>query len=111
LPALSWLDLLGAIPTVPGLTWTATIRLARLNRAVRIIKHLQGKDRDEFIDEARQTPAKTTLLTMIITTFVLITVASLLILRLEKGINRSNYPDRTGCFLVGVGNSNNGWIW
>jgi voltage-gated potassium channel len=80
-----WLDLLGAIPSVPGLPWTAIFRLARLNRAIRIIKHLQGKDRDEFIDEVRQTPAKTTLLTMTITAIVLITVASLLILRLERG--------------------------
>jgi len=80
-----WLDLLGAIPSVPGLTWTALFRLARLNRAVRISKHLRGKDRVEFIYEARQAPAKMTLLTMIITAFVLVTAASLLILRLERG--------------------------
>jgi voltage-gated potassium channel len=41
-----WLDLLGTIPAVPGLSWTAIFRLARLNRLARIIQHLQGKDRD-----------------------------------------------------------------
>jgi voltage-gated potassium channel len=80
-----WLDLLGAIPSVPGLPWTALFRLARLNRAVQIVKHLQGKDREKVIDEVRQTPAKTALLTMTITAFMLVTVASLLILRLERG--------------------------
>jgi voltage-gated potassium channel len=80
-----WLDLLGAIPTVPGLTWTVIFRLARLNRGVRIIKHFQGKDRDDVIDDARQTPAKTALLTMTITAIMLVTVASLTILRLEQG--------------------------
>jgi voltage-gated potassium channel len=80
-----WLDLLGAIPSVPGLPWTALFRLARLNRLVRIINHLEGKDRNEFVNEARQNPAKTALLTMTITAIVLVTIASLTILRLERG--------------------------
>jgi voltage-gated potassium channel len=80
-----WLDLLGAIPSVPGLPWTALFRLARLNRLVRIINHLRGKDRKKFVSEARQNPAKTALMTMTITAIVLITTASLTILRLERG--------------------------
>jgi voltage-gated potassium channel len=85
-----WLDLLGAIPSVPGLPWTAFVRLARLNRLVKITKHLQGKDRDEVIRETRQNPAETALLTMGITSFMLITVSSLLILRLERGAPEAN---------------------
>jgi len=80
-----WLDLLGAIPSVPGLPWTALFRLARLNRLVRIINHLRGKDRNSLVNEAFQNPAKTALMTMIITAIVLVTVASLTILRLERG--------------------------
>jgi voltage-gated potassium channel len=52
-----WLDLLGSIPAVPGLRWTALLRLARLNQGIRILKHLQGRDRDEVFEEARKTPA------------------------------------------------------
>jgi voltage-gated potassium channel len=62
-----WLDLLGAIPTMLGLSWTSLFRLARLNRLVWIAKYLQGKERGEVIKETRQTSAKTALLTMIIT--------------------------------------------
>lgn len=80
-----WLDLLGSIPAVPGLRWTALLRLARLNRALPIAKHLQGKDRDEVFEEARKTPARTALLTIILAAIVLITISSLLILPLERG--------------------------
>jgi voltage-gated potassium channel len=61
------------------------LRLARLNRALRIAKHLQGRDRDEVFEEARKTPARTALLTIILAAIVLITISSLLILPLERG--------------------------
>lgn len=85
-----WLDLLGAIPAVPGLPWTALFRLARLNRLVRIIQDLRGKDRDEALANARGTPAGTLLLTTILVAFVLLTAASLLILRFERGAPAAN---------------------
>jgi len=80
-----WLNLLGSIPTMPGFFWTSFLRLARLNQLRQIVKHLKGQDRDEVVKETLQTPAKTALLTMIIAALVLITVASLLILWVEKG--------------------------
>jgi len=80
-----WLDLLGTIPTMLVLPWTSLFRLARLNRLVWIAKYLQGKDRGEMVEETRQTSAKSALLTMIIAAYVLITIASLLILSLERG--------------------------
>ncbi len=85
-----WLDLLGTIPAVPGLPWTALFRLARLNRLVRIIKHLQRKDRDQVIAEARETPTRTVLLTTIILAILLMTIASLTILRFERGTPGAN---------------------
>lgn len=80
-----WLDLLGSIPAVPGFPLTSLFHLARLNQLVRIVKHLRSKDRDEMIEETRQAPAKTALLTIAIAAYALITVASLLILRFESG--------------------------
>ena len=79
-----WLDLLGAIPTMLGLPWTSLFRLARLNRLVGIVNYLQGKGRGAVLKETRQASAQTALLTMLIAAFVLITVASLSILWLER---------------------------
>lgn len=79
-----WLDLLGSIATVPGFYWMSFLRLARLNQLLRIVKHLRGQDRDEVIEESRQKPAQTALLSMIIAAFVLVTVVSLLILWVER---------------------------
>lgn len=80
-----WLDLLGSIPAVPELPWTALFRLARLNRFVRIGRRLRRKDRDEVIGEALDTPARTLLLTVIFSAIAIITAASLFILRIERG--------------------------
>jgi voltage-gated potassium channel len=79
-----WLDLLGSIPAVPGLPLTSLFHLARLNQVVRIVRHLRDKDREEMMEETHQAPAKAALLTITIAAFVLITVASLLVLRLEQ---------------------------
>jgi voltage-gated potassium channel len=80
-----WLDLLGSIPAVPGLPWTALFHLARLSQLVRIVKHLRAQDRDEMIERTRRAPAKAALATVVIAAYALVTVASLLILRLESG--------------------------
>jgi voltage-gated potassium channel len=80
-----WLDLLGTIPAVPGVPWTVLFRLARLNRLVRIVQHLRGKDRDEMIASAREAPARTALLTIVILAILLITFSSIFILRFERG--------------------------
>jgi voltage-gated potassium channel len=85
-----WLDLLGAIPVVPGLPWTAFLRLARLNRLLRIVQHLRGRDRGQVIEETRQAPAKTALLTMVMAAMMLMTAASLFVLRFEQGAPDAN---------------------
>ncbi|HSG18544.1 MAG TPA: ion transporter [Anaerolineae bacterium] len=85
-----WLDLIGSIPAVPGLPWTGLFRLGRLNRLARIINRLLGKDRDDVIADARETPARTAMLTTIILALVLITIASLFILRVERGAPGAN---------------------
>lgn len=80
-----WLDLLGSIPAVPGLPWTALFRLARTNRLIRIVRRLQGKDRNHFMADAREAPARTALLATILTAILLIVIVSLSVLRFERG--------------------------
>ncbi len=85
-----WLDLLGSVPIVPGLPWTALLRLARLNRMVRIVQRLKGEDRGVFMADARKNPARSALLTTIILAFLIVTIASLLVLRIERGAPGAN---------------------
>lgn len=85
-----WLDLLGSIPVVPGLTWTAIFRLARLNRMIGIIRRLRGEERVAVITDARENPARSALLTTIGLAILLATIASLLILRFERGAAGAN---------------------
>ena len=79
------MDLLGAIPAVPGLPWTALFRLARLNRFFRIIQEMRGGEQHESVAKRRGTRAGTVLLSMVLLALVLLTVASLIILRFERG--------------------------
>ena len=80
-----WLDLLGSIPTVPGMVWTSLLRLARISRGVQIYKSFRGKNRHDLIGETRRQPEKTALLSIIIAAVVLITTTSLLVLVFERG--------------------------
>jgi voltage-gated potassium channel len=79
-----WLDLLGSVPAVPAQHWTAILRFARLSRAIRIVNHLRGRDRGEVIKEARKSRAQSALLVTLLVAIVLIAVASLVILQVEK---------------------------
>jgi voltage-gated potassium channel len=80
-----WLDLLGSIPVIPGLRWTVLYRLGRLNRTVQIFRHSRAADRDEGVPRARENPAGAVLMTTILIAIILLTVASLLVLRVERG--------------------------
>lgn len=75
-----WLDLLGAVPIVPSMAWTAVFRLARINRLVRIIRH----DKYDPLPKAQESQARLTLQVVILIAIVLLTVSSLLILRFER---------------------------
>lgn len=97
-----WLDLLGSIPAVPGLSWTVLFRLARLNRLVRISRRLRGEERGEVIANARANPASAALLTTITLAFLLTTVASLLILRFERGAPGANITTGAIAFWLAI---------
>jgi len=79
-----WLDILGAIPAVPGHAWTAVFRLGRLNRMIRIIRRLRGKAYEEADSNAHWGSANTVLLSTILIGIILITVSSMLVLRVER---------------------------
>jgi len=79
-----WMDLLGAIPIVRDMRWVALFRLARLNRFVRIIRHLRGREPEQVLAETRQNPEKAAVFTMLIVAFVMITISSFLILVFEN---------------------------
>ena len=89
-----WLDLLGSVPAVIELPWTAFMRLARLSRLVRIVNRLRGRDRAEVIKEARRSRAQSALLVTLLVAIVLITIASLVVLQVERYAPGANI--RTG---------------
>jgi len=89
-----WLDLLGCVPTIPELPWTAILRFARSSRAIRIVTHLQARERSEIIKEARKNRAQSALLVTLLVAIVLITFASLVVLQVERGV--PDAPIKTG---------------
>ena len=89
-----WLDLLGTVPAVIELPWTAILRFARLSRSIRIVNHLRGRGRGEVIKEARKSRAQSALLATLLVAVVLITVASLVVLLVERSAPGGNI--RTG---------------
>jgi voltage-gated potassium channel len=92
------LDLLGAIPYFPGLRWTVSFRLARLNRLFWIVKHLQGKNRNDLLAETREAPARTVLLTTVLFAVLLITGASLFVLSFEEGATGASITSGASAF-------------
>lgn len=78
-----WLDILGSISAVPGFPVTAVFRLARLNRFIRISQRLRGTDEDDKTP-ARWGDANSVLLTTILIAIILVTLGSMLILRVER---------------------------
>jgi len=94
-----WLDILGAIPAVPGFSWTAVFRLARLSSLRQTNKRLQGKD---HITDMRASPANTVMLTTILIGIILITAASMLVLRVERYAPNANIIDGKTAFWWAV---------
>jgi voltage-gated potassium channel len=81
---MGWLDILGCVPAIPGMPLTALFRFARLARLARVVNDLRSRERGQVLAEAREVPARTVLLSTIAIGIMLVTVASLFVLRLEK---------------------------
>ena len=69
---------------------------------LRIARHLRGKDRQDVLEESRREPGRTALLTITIAALVLVTVASLLILRLEQDAPRAQIQNGADAFWWAV---------
>ena len=79
-----WLDLLGSIPTLGVLQFTALLRLARLSRLARITKLLRGQaGKDLVIDVLANRSQYATFITILLAGMVL-SFASLIVLEVES---------------------------
>jgi len=85
-----WLDLLGSVPAIPGLRWTAILRLARLGRLARIIRFLRAKDSQEIWADFKANRAQSALLITAFTAIIVITIAAVVVLQVETRSEDAN---------------------
>lgn len=79
-----WLDLLGSVPSIPRLPWTAFLRLARMGSLVRIIRSLHGKDPKEIWADIMSNRAKSALMITALVALVVMTVSAMVVLQVES---------------------------
>ncbi len=79
-----WLDLLGSIPALEFIPFTALFRLARLSRLARIGKLLGGKNRTELVKDVLENRGQYATFITILSAGMVLTVASILILQFES---------------------------
>ncbi|MFI5254268.1 MAG: ion transporter [Candidatus Limnocylindrales bacterium] len=85
-----WLDLLGSIPSLGFIPFTALFRLARLSRLGRIVRLLQGQaGKDLVIDVLKNRSQYATFITILLAGMVL-SVASILVLQEESHAPHAN---------------------
>jgi voltage-gated potassium channel len=87
--ARGWLDLLGSIPSIQGLTGnsfqlTGLFRLARLSRLARIARILRGDSRGALIRDVVQNRGQYATFITILSAGLVLTVASVLVLTFES---------------------------
>jgi voltage-gated potassium channel len=79
-----WLDLIGSIPTLGIFRLTGLLRLARLSRLARITRLLRGKNKDAMLRDIIENRSQYTLFITVLLTFLVLTVASVLVLQFES---------------------------
>jgi voltage-gated potassium channel len=80
-----WLDLLGSVPVISlAYKHLGIIRLARLNRLVRIRRSLQDTKRKEFFDDVDQNRSQYTIFITVLIIITVLTTASVLVLQFES---------------------------
>jgi voltage-gated potassium channel len=79
-----WLDLLGSIPSLGFLRFTALFRLARLSRLARIYRLMGGQNRKELIRDVVENRGQYALFITILLAFLVLTVSSVLVLQFES---------------------------
>jgi voltage-gated potassium channel len=79
-----WLDLLGSLPTIPGLEAAGLLRLARLSRLARITRLLRGQNRRTLVADVLRNRAQYAALITVLAAFLVLTSASLVVLNAES---------------------------
>jgi voltage-gated potassium channel len=85
-----WLDLLGSIPSLGILRFTALFRLARLSRLARIYRLIGGQNRKELIRDVIENRGQYALFITILLAFLVLTVSSVLVLQFESRSSDAN---------------------
>lgn len=78
-----WVDLLGSIPSFGLFQFTVLLRLFRLSRLARITRLLRGQKKKELIADIVQNRGQYALFVTLLLIFIVVTVASLLVLQFE----------------------------
>jgi voltage-gated potassium channel len=78
-----WIDLLGSIPSFGLFQFTVLLRLFRLSRLARITRLLRGQKKKELIEDIVQNRGQYALFVTLLLIFIVVTVASLLVLQFE----------------------------
>ena len=78
-----WLDLLGSIPSLQILRFTALLRLARLSRLARISRLLRGKQRKALIEDVIQNRSQYAVFITLFAGMLVLVVSSVLVLEFE----------------------------
>lgn len=78
-----WIDLLGSIPSFGIFQFTVLLRLFRLSRLARISRLLRGQKKKELIEDMVQNRGQYALFVTLLLIYIVVTVASLLVLQFE----------------------------
>ena len=74
-----WLDLLGSIPSLGILRFTALFRLARLSRLARIARLLGGQKKKEIVDDVVKNRGQYALFITFLSAYLVLSLATVLI--------------------------------
>ena len=79
-----WLDLLGSMPSLGILQYTAILRLARLSRFARILRLLTGQRRTEIVRDVVRNRGQYAMFITLLLVIVVLTTASVAIIQFES---------------------------
>jgi voltage-gated potassium channel len=79
-----WLDLLGSIPSLGILRFTALLRLARLSRLTRIMRLLGGQNRKALVKDVVENRGQYALFITVLLALITVSVSSVIVLQFES---------------------------
>jgi voltage-gated potassium channel len=85
-----WLDLLGSIPSLGILRYTALLRLARLSRVARIARLLSGQNRRELVQDVIQNRGSYALFITFLAGFVVLSFSTVAMIQFESASPDAN---------------------